>query len=521
MGSKTGEKTLKRASMITFIILLSKLVGFGREAVVAAFFGTSGVASAYTNSAALLSYFSLFFTTAVSAAFMPIYTRLKYKQGIRKANRYANSVLNLFILLSVVMMIAAYFLAPQLSRLMWQGESEASPEIIALMTKLSRMMFPTLIFLAMTGVLCNVCNANERFVPEQLQGFTLSFCIILACVLYGANVTVEHLAMGTALSGVLHFILVLPFLKGIFKYQPQLEWRDPAIGHTFVAALPSLISLCFDEVNGFVGKAIASSISDSAPMIQTYSYRTLMLIQGILIVPILTIMFPQMSQKAARGDRKGFIITIRDCIEVISLITFPIIVLVCVLNTEIVGILFQRGKFTMQDTLEVASALVFYIIGLFGFGLRNFMTRAFFALQKNLIPMLVGIISVGIGIALSVVLSKYYGISGLLLASSISATLGAFLMFVILRLNLGPMRISKTVVQLIKIAIASGFCLGVTYIIKHFFPWQDDVFLHRFVRVLLAACGGLLVYIMMLILLRVRSMFTFLRTILKKPASKT
>ena len=519
MGSKTSEKTLKHVSMITIIILLSKLVGFGREAVVAAFFGTSGMASAYTYSSTILSYFSLFFTTAVSAAFMPMYTRLKYKQGMRKANRYANSVLNLFILLSVAMMIAAYFLAPQISRLMWQGDSAASPEIIALMTKLGRMMFPTLVFLAMTGVLCNICNANERFVPEQLQGFTLSFCIILVCIIYGADVTVEHLAIGTALAGVLHFLLVLPFLKGIFKYQPRLDWRDP-IGRTFIAAVPSLISLGFDEVNGFVGKSIASSISDSAPMIQTYSYRTLMLIQGILIVPILTIMFPQMSQKAARGDRKGLIATIRDCIEIIALITFPIIVLVCILNTEMVGILFQRGKFTTQDTIAVASALIFYIVGLFGFGLRNFMTRAFFALQKNLVPMMTGILSVGIGIVLSILLSTSYGISGLLLASSISATLGALLMFIILRINLGPMRISKTAVQLMKIALASVVCLGAAYGIKRFFPWQDDVFSHRFVRLFLSACGGLLIYIAMLILLRVRSMFVFLRSILKKSAPK-
>lgn len=517
MGENTQAKQLKRAGTITVIIIFSKLIGFVREAVIAAYFGIGPVATAYTYSSAMLAYFSLFFTTAVSAAFMPIYTKIRAQKGHEEANTYTNNVLNFFIIVAIILTIVAYIFAPQLSALMWQGDSPESPQIIAMMTQYSRMMFPSLVFLAMTGVLCNVCNANERFVPEQLQGFALSLCVVVAAVFSGSG---KSLAIATAVAGIVHFIWVVPFLRGIFDYKPKLNIHSQDLQRTFIIAFPALLTLCFDEINGIVSRVIASTISDQAGMIQNNSYRILMLIQGILIVPIITVMFPQMSKTVARNDRKGMVRSVRQSTEILAMVTLPIVALVCVLNTELVGVLFQRGKFTANATQAVATALVFYIVGLFGFGLRNFETRAFFAMQKNKIPLLVGVGTVVIDVVLSIVLSRTNGVSGLLLASSIAASTGAVVMMVILRKILGPMGIRRMLTQIGKIILAALICLVVTFGIRWIFPLQGDSFIDRILRMSAAGIVGLIAYAFALFVLKVKGMFLLLQAIMKRSDKK-
>lgn len=151
---------------------------------------------------------------------------------------------------------------------------------------------------------------------------------------------------------------------------------------------------------------------------------------SVLVVPITTVVFTQLSRYMATKQMDELKGTIRTAIEIIAFITLPIIVVCVVMSEDIIQVFYQRGAFGIEETQFTAPVFAFYIAGIFGFGLRNFLTRAFYSLQKTRIPMLIGMISVSFNIFLDWMWKDSLGAKGLTLATSIASLTGAIIMLV-------------------------------------------------------------------------------------------
>lgn len=495
--------------IVTVIIIISKVVGFVREMVLAAYFGLSVEADAYSMAFTIVNVLVLLFSAGIASTFIPLYTKIRYKEGETRANRYAGNILNLYILCALAGSVLGYLSAPYVCGILWEGSAQG----LEIITRLTRLMYPALVFWAMSGVFVNILNAREKFVPEQLMGFALSFAVIVACVVTG---TIDAVAIATAFSALLQVLILLPFLKGMFKYRFRLDLSDKNVGLTFRTALPALVSMGFDEISHLVDRNIGSSFGDGAVSSLAKSYSLVMLGLGVLVVPITTIMYSKLSKYAVRGEKGRIIETIKQCTEILALVLLPVMAMAILLRIDLITVLYQRGKFTHADVLSTAGPFALYFIGLFSFGLRNFQTRVFFSLRDTKTPMLIGLIAMATDITLNIILSRIIGVQGLTLATSIGATLGALIMLVVLRRKLGKMKLKRTILELIKIVVSTLVSAVVMYYVRGYMMQFEGGLLFLIGRMLVCGIAGLIAYIACAYLLRVRELRAVAQIIKKR-----
>ena len=503
------QKTFRTTLVVTGIIIASKLLGFVREMVMAAYFGRGIESDAYVTAYGILSLFTLLFTAGISSTFIPIYTRLRLRSGDKGANRYASNVLSLYCVAGLLTSVVAYLVAPWLAGLVYQGSAEG----VALATELSRLMYPTIAFWAMTGVLCNVLNAREKFIPEQLLGFVLSACLITACVVFKE---IHAVAIAVAVMAVIQFLILLPFLRGEFHYYPGIRLGDASLKRTFLLAIPALISMAFDEINHTVDRMVGSSLGLGVVTSLNKSYSLVATVLGVLIVPITTIMFSRLSKFAARGDRKTFMKTVRQSLETIALVTLPVIAVCMVMSKDIIAIAFQRGQFTAEDTAFTAPVFAFYIMGVIFFGMRNFLTRVYYSIQNTRTPMRVGIVAVCINIALNLTLSRFLGAVGLTLATTIASACGLMLQLFFLHRQLGRMGLRKSIGQMLRMAVALAVGVGLMMLCLQVLPVHTGDTVGSLIRLVICAAVCLVSYFLLCIFLRVEGTHMLLRVVFRK-----
>lgn len=492
----SGERTIKTAITVSFVIILSKLAGLARVVVFAAVFGQNIQTDAYNASYKLLSVIYIGFTAAISVAFIPIYTKIRLNTGERQANLYASNILNFFMVMGLALSALCYFFAPQISTLMYQGPAEG----LQMAAMLTQIMFPTVFFWAIQGTMAHLLDARRIFVPGQMVGFAYSACIIVACLV---SRDIQTIAVATTVSAALQMLIVLPFMRRNFKYRARLDLKEKNLRQTFKIALPALISTGFDEINTWTDTLFASLLITGAVTALSNSFSIAQMIIGVLITPITTIMFTELSNYAALGKMDKLKETVGKSLEAVALLTFPIIVLSIVCSTDIIGAIYQRGAYTLEDTLITAPVFSFYIAGIFGFGMRVFMTRVFYALQMAKTPLLVGMFSVSLNIALDLILMGPMGPQGLTFATTISSMAASFVMLGVLRKKLGRMNLGKMAREFVKIFIATACCLVAGYLVHWVLPADSHEFTGYVVRFVASFGAGLLVFSFVALLLRV------------------
>lgn len=482
-----SQHALKTTMVVTLIIAASKLLGFVREMVMAAYFGRGVESDAFVTAYGIFSIMTLLFSAGIASTFIPIYTKTRLKEGQRRADLYGSQVVTLYFVAGLIGSTLAYLFAPAICSLIYRADVG-----VELTIQLTRLMYPSLAFYAVTGVLCNLLNAREKFIPEQLLGFILSACLISAVIAFK---DIRMVGLAVSVTGAMQLVILLPFLRGEFRFRPHLTVRDPKIRRTFLLAIPALISMAFDEINHQIDRMIGSSLGVGVVTALSKSYSLVTTALGILIVPITTITFSRLSRIVAKRKKEDFGQAVRESIEIIALITLPVIVLGVVMQKDIISVAFQRGAFTAADTAFTAPVFACYIAGLFFFGLRNFLSRVFYSLQDTRTPMRVGMVSVCINIVLNLTLSRVIGAMGLTLATTTAALAGAALQLILLHKKMGTMGLRNVVGQLARIMIALAAATAVLLLVLSVCPAHNGQMLTGIFRLAAGAVSFLLVYL--------------------------
>lgn len=178
-------------------------------------------------------------------------------------------------------------------------------------------------------------------------------------------------------------------------------------------------------------------------------------VQGLFVISIVTVMYPLISKMAAEKNIAGLKKTLSESISGINLLVVPATVGMMIFAEPIVRMLFGRGAFDEQAVVLTSSALFFYALGIVGYGLREVLSRAFYSLQDTKTPMINATIAVGLNIILNIILSRFMGIGGLALATSISALFCTLLLFISLRKKIGHFGLKEITLSFGKIVLAS------------------------------------------------------------------
>lgn len=486
-----GEKTARTTLTLTLVIFLSKAFGFVRESIIAAYFGTGMEADAYT--AAYGTYYVpiLLLGSCISSTLIPLYVDLRSNSGLREADRLASNTLNLFAAFGLIVAAAMFIFAGPILSLLYHG---FDVEKHALTVELMRIMLPGLGFAIAALVLSNILNAQERFMSAQLTGFPLSVCTIGAAVLFSGTYGVRAVAWGVFLTGLMQVLIQLPPLLKSYKYKWVFDPADPMIKKMLALAVPAILSMSATEINSLVDKSMASGLGTGSLSAMNYAFRLVSFVQGILVVPLMTVMFSRMSKRAAYKDKQGVVKLFRECSEVVCAIVLPVTIIAAVLSRGVIRFAFMRGEFNEQSLMLTSGVFAMYILGELFFGVRDLLNRVFHSMQDTKTPMGVALFMVIVNIVLNLIFIRFWGLNGLALSTTVSGVVSCGLLLALLRKKAGQIGLKASMTEYGKIAIAAlaagAFCMVLRSVVP-----EPGSFMGTFGYLALLAGSSMAVYI--------------------------
>ncbi|MBO4884943.1 MAG: murein biosynthesis integral membrane protein MurJ [Clostridia bacterium] len=507
------KKSLLQTTMaVTLVIFVSKAGGFLREIVMTAYYGAGTEMDAYNMAYSLYYVPVLLFNSCITSTLVPLYVQLQKDGPPRRLDRFGSNVINLFAVFSLAVSFFMFWLAGSLVRLTAQG---FDPGKQALTTELLRRMLPSLPFLVTSIVLSSILNAREKYLAAQLTGFPLTFALLIATIGFSRSHGIHALTWGVFVSGILQVVILLPAMKGLMKYRLSFDLSDPVFRRLMALAGPAVLSMAVNELNHMVDKMLATGLPEGHLSCMSLAFRLITFLVGVVLVPLETITFSRMSMRTASHDHKGVGKIVRQCAELVALVIFPVIVVGAVMSKDVIRLAYRHGVFSEDSVSTAAYALLFYIVGVFSFGMRDILNRAFHACQDTRTPMINAMATVALNILLNVLLVRVMGVGGLALATSLSATVGALSLLMLLRRKIGRFRGRRTLEELIKTGIAAALCAFVCIVLDRVMPPAQNS-MGSFIRLVAGTGASFIAYIAAALALRVRQIDVAKDMILKK-----
>ena len=434
-GSGSGA-----AGKVGAAIAISRVLGLVRECVQAKYFGAGFGTDAFSVAFRIPNLLrDLFAEGALSAAFLPAFTRRLKLDGKESAWLLANSLINALLIFLGGATLAFFFGAKLLVYLQAAGFA-AIPGKLELTTLMTRVMSPFLLCVSLAAVFMGMLNACGSFFLPALASSVFNVCCILACIFLSPFMPrwglepIVAMSVGALIGGFGQFAIMLPSVHANgFRWRRTLNFLDPDLRRVGRLMLPAILGLSATQINIIVDNQIASMYGDGPVSWLGYAFRITQLPIGVFGVAIATVAAADTSRYAAVKDLSALGRTLGDALRLSACLTFPATVGLVVFRHEIVRLLFQRDMFTPDDTIATAQALLYYAFALFAYSAVKIMVPAFYALDDSRVPARISAITVAFKITLNLLLMKSLGFLGI--AASTAAA--SWLNYVLLRRRFG------------------------------------------------------------------------------------
>jgi putative peptidoglycan lipid II flippase len=462
-GSAETEPTrgLARSGVIFAVATgISRVVGLVREIAQAAIFGISGPVNAFEIAFLIPNTVrSLVADSALSAAFVPVFSDLLVKGERQRAWRVASSLFWLMLVGLGGLTALFIVIAPLVMGIFGYGPHDKFGVIAAV---LARILFPLVLVLGLTGIVVGILNSYDHFTVPALSPVLWNLIIVLGLGLgvqsTSSDATRLYIYAGAILvATIAQFLLPLPWLYGLDgRLHMVIDIHDPAVKRTFMLMVPVTIGLGLININALIDQLFATHYLDPyrAPAAIVRAFRLYMLPQGVFSVAVATVLFPLLSRHASRQDWTAFQRTIGTGLRLISFLLVPASVAAAVLATPIVRLLYQHVNFTATDTKDVAPCLAAFALGLTFNGTMLMLNRGFFSLQSPWIPSWVAFGNLGLNAVLDAVFYRF-GIWGIPLSTSLVNIAGTAALVVLFRRRMSGFELGETARSFGLVTIAS------------------------------------------------------------------
>jgi putative peptidoglycan lipid II flippase len=443
---------------------LSRVLGLVREVVAASYFGASGKINAFTVAFQIPNLVrALVADAALSSAFVPVFSELLEKGERKRAWRVASTLF--WLMLLGLSALTAFFIlvAPHVIGIFGNPGDDRS-----LAVGLSRVLFPIVALLGVSGIVVGILNSYDHFTVPAISPVFWNLAIILGLAIgvpraHTPDSKLYVYAGAILVATIVQVFLPMPWLRGRDgRLQLVLDWRDPAVARVFKLMVPVTLGLGLINVNAVIDTFFASRLIDAnlAPTAIQKAFLVYMLPQGMFSVAIATVLFPTLSRFAARGDLIGFRTTTSSGLRQIAFLLVPTAVVSAVLAEPIIRILYQHGHWRPQDTPVVAGALAAFSAGLLFNGEMLLLNRAFFSLQSNWIPTAIALGNLFLNALLDLALYRV-GVWGIPLGTAICNIAGTWALLVLLRRRLGRIDGGALLSSTVRIVVAAALAGGI------------------------------------------------------------
>ncbi|MBI5599395.1 MAG: murein biosynthesis integral membrane protein MurJ [Deltaproteobacteria bacterium] len=470
------EKNItKAASIMGSATMLSRVMGYLRDAVIAYIFGAGMSADAFFIAFRVSNLLRrLVGEGAMTSSFIPIFTDCLADRTKDEVKGFVSGFFTLFFLILVVLAIAGMLFSEGLVNVMSPGFAGVEDKF-RLTVSLTRFMFPHMVFVGLMAAAMGVLHSLRQFIAPAVSPILFNIAIILSALVVAPFLKepVYALAFGVVVGGALQVAMQIPFLKrhGLVP-RPSLRLNDPYIKKVFVLMGPALIGIGVYQLNVFVTTRFASRLAEGSVSYLYYASRLMELPLGIFGVAFTQALLPSLSEFVTKKDFASFKGSLSFTMRMVNFVNIPATVGLMVLGLPIIDILFTRGSFGGADAANTAFALTFYALGIVPVASSRVLVSVFYSLKDTLTPVIGALMSFAFNIAMCLILIKPLRHGGLALATTLAAVVDLVFLSVALRLKVGNFGVKGIVSSALK-SVAAAALMGVAvYAIIHYSGWH-------------------------------------------------
>jgi putative peptidoglycan lipid II flippase len=496
-----SSRLARSAGVIGIATMASRLLGIVREMVMARLFGASATSAMDAFNVAFRIpnlVRDLFAEGAMTAAFVPTFTRTLHARGREAAWRLGNLVINALLVVTAVLVVIGIVFAAPLTNAIASGHMvEGILEFIGvarqaavplgftavqgkleLTTQLTQIMMPFLTTIAVAVAVMGMLNALHRFFvpalsPAMFNVVAIASAFVLVPLMPSFGLPrIAGMAIGTVLGGIAQIAVQWPILrKEGFRYRPILDFRDPGVREILRLMGPGTLGLAAVQINVLVNTSLATTEPQGAVSWLQYAFRLMYLPIGLFGVSIATAALPDLSKHAAASDRPAMRQTISSGLRLMMMLNVPATIGLIVLAHPIVELLFEYRAFTSHDTTATAAALMFYSPGLLGYSAVKIASPSFYSLGDSRTPAIVSVLSIAVNLGLSLMLIRVLGYRGLALGTAVAALFNAVTLLYLLGRRLDGLEQRRIAISFGKILVASILMGAASYGVSQ---WLGD-----------------------------------------------
>lgn len=471
-----GPSVLKAAWLIAVVTIVSKLIGFIRDVVIANCYGASTVSDAYFYAYQLPALAIILlggvggpFHSATVAVFSKIIPSLK-----EKANNEVNHLFNTFLTASFIFFsvfaIFCFVFSDQIMKFIIAGNNL---ELISLASTHLKIMSPVLIVGGIVGIYYGILISYREFMLPNVSPILMSIVIILMITFVRHDNTGVVLAWATTIGALCQFIYQIPKIKQLgFKLNPNMDFSTPRFRQICELLFPAILSSTIGQIYIYVDMFFASSLNPGAWTAIGYSNRVFQFPVGILVTAFLVPLFPIFSKLVGEKDFEGIKRYFNKGVGVLFFAAFPIVICIWLLGYDAIKLIFERGAFDDRATFMVTQALWFLAFSMIPYVFRDSITRVYYSFNDSTTPFLTALFSIILKFALNWLfvtkLAIGSGVGGITLSTSLVTLFNAILLGLLISRKI-KMNYKDLFINVFKMILASVITFALCFFAAKFF----------------------------------------------------
>ncbi len=512
---KKGSRSLLRGTgIVSILTLVSRVFGFLEQLLMARFFGAGGFTDAFFIAFRIPNLLRSFVAEgALTSAFVPVFTE-ELTKSHEKAEKLLRATTTLLLIITLTLSLLGIIFAREIVALIAPGFGLDSTRG-SLCIILTAIMFPYIIFVSLVAMLNGALNSVKHYGAAPLAQITMNITLIIGVIISGQFIPEKAfiiLASFVILGGITQLIIQIPTLKKVKLYPiPAKNFITKETIQILKLMLPAIFGAAVYQIGVLCNSILASLLEEGSISWLFYADRLSQLPIGVFTVALASVLLPTLSRAAAEKNKADYAASLSDSLRFTSFCMIPFSALMFAFALPITVILFERGEFMRHDSEMTALAIQAMAIGLWGVSCSSMVTRGFLALKDTKTPLYLGIVSLALNLAISVILMGAvsgdtnaaqiisfiqaifakvglqfnFGHVGLAFANGFAATCILLLSLFLLNRRLTGLTWKPFITAAIKTIAASALMLGCIYLTRQLFS-LNSIYLKLLIESLIA-----------------------------------
>lgn len=493
----------------TFILmilnLLGKIFSFAREIVFSYFYGAGDIKDAFNTSVSAAMMIFNIITVALAKTFIPSYNKVRAEKGENEADNFTSTLLNFSMFLSTIIMIIAMIFAPYIVKIFAVGYTL---EKIKIATFFMRAVLLSIYANIYAAIFSSYLQVKGDFITPAIPLLIMNIVLAITVAISNGNILI--IAVGIFLAYTIQFVLFPRAIKKTgYKYKNTGKIKDKNVISLIRLSIPTTFTMAAMYISTMVDQSFASLVMPTGGVsVIDYSQKILRIVSGVFLVPFQTTVYPKLGKLVADKKITDMNSLIQKTFNMTMILFIPSVLGLMVLSNPIIAFVYQRGKFTAQDTIITGGVLFYYALYLIGPAFTELLNLAFFSSRDTKTPTIISFASILVNIGGDFLLSGPMGINGLALATTISVIFAALATAFVYKRRFGFFKMKDLSLNLAKLIFAG---LIITFLARFIYS-----FFNSNLGLIIAIVISSFVYLAMIIILKVDQVNETIGIVMKK-----